>query len=61
MRTTEQINKEYSSLCGEAGDLNFKRSKLNSRLEEIYKQLHTLVEEFDGQMRPENTFPEKAP
>lgn len=45
MKTTEQLDAEYSRLCGLLGDVQFKLQLLSDSHQHIVKQLHALHQE----------------
>jgi uncharacterized coiled-coil DUF342 family protein len=48
MRTIEQINQEYTQHAALAGDIAFKKNKLNSELNKYHSKMDQLVKEADA-------------
>ena len=46
MKTVDQINEEYSSLCARLGDLRIKRGTLEHQENELIKKIAALVKEM---------------
>jgi hypothetical protein len=46
MKTTEEINEEYSRLCAKLGDLKIKRGTLEHQENEIIKEIAKLSKEM---------------
>jgi hypothetical protein len=46
LKTVDQINEEYSSLCARLGDLRIKRGTLEHQENELIKKIAALVKEM---------------
>lgn len=46
MRTKEEINQEYSKVCGQYGDLEFRIIRMKEDLENLVKRLRELEKEY---------------
>lgn len=53
MRTQEQIDKEYSDLCAQLGDIEIRKGTLEFKKNEIIKKIAQLAKEKTQNMETE--------